>query len=147
MKSWIRRVVAFLAVVLLSLSIVPNTVYAQEPVTPDTVITKEEGITVGTRNLIIRTCSTSLSFNGSNAVCTGTVNAYASKASSVHIALTLQKKVSGSWNTVNSWSTTVYSSSGYLSKTQSVGSGTYRVKGVYTSGGETVTVYSATNTK
>lgn len=99
------------------------------------------------RNAVIRTCSSSLAISGSTATCAGTGSAYASMASSVKLNMYLQKKNGSSWESVTSWSTTASSSTAIISKTYTIGSGTYRVKIVCTAGGETVTVYSLTKTK
>lgn len=146
-KNWKRIGIVLMAVVGMLISSVQS-VNAAEPdlyevdETEDNVFIEE--YTHLTRNAVIRTCSASLAISSGKATCNGTGSAYASMASSTKITMYLQKYGS-SWSNVTSWSTTS-TSTAILSKTQSVSSGTYRVKVVCTAGGETVTVYSTTKT-
>ena len=87
----------------------------------------------------------SLSING-NASCEGKAVAQ-DRSASVALTVTLQKQATnGTWSLVNSWSDTG-TGSVKISKTQSISSGTYRVRSTSTINGETVTVYSSTKTK
>ena len=77
----------------------------------------------------------------------GTVEAEAYSRCSISITMKLQKKVSGSWNTINTWTLSganVLSLS--LSKTSSISHGTYRIQGIVNTGGEVVTKNSTSKT-
>ena len=88
-----------------------------------------------------------LTNSSGNAKCTTTVNGYAGTATKIKITMTLQKKTLFWWSKDTSWTTTVSDYYASLSKTASVGSGTYRVKAecvVYSgSARETITHYSS----
>lgn len=91
-----------------------------------------------------------LSNSSGNAKCTTTVNGYVDTATKIKITMTLQKKTLFWWSKDTSWTTTVSDYYASLSKTASVGSGTYRVKAecvVYSgSASETITQYSSERT-
>ena len=91
-----------------------------------------------------------LTNSSGNAKCTTTVNGYAGTATKIKITMTLQKKTLFWWSKDTSWTTTVSDYYASLSKTASVGSGTYRVKAecvVYSgSASETITQYSSERT-
>lgn len=95
----------------------------------------------------LKSASATLGIKGNTATCTGNVT-LKSSSYTVSCTMTLQKKVSGDWNKVTSWSST-----GTISKTHSVTDGkTYRVRfhgSVKNSKGTTVdtfTTYSKTVT-
>ena len=77
-------------------------------------------------------------------------NANSTTATKIKITMTLQKKTLFWWSKDTSWTTTVSDYYASLSKTASVGSGTYRVKAecvVYSgSASETITQYSSERT-
>ncbi len=93
--------------------------------------------------------SLSISTNGT-ATCLATLNGYSGTTTKIVIKMTLQKKTLLWWSTEESWSTTINSWYGGLSKTASVGSGTYRVKVEFTvysgSNSEEITTYSQEKT-
>ncbi len=64
----------------------------------------------------------------------------------IKITMTIQKKTLLWWSEVDTWTTTYYDSYATMSKSCSVGSGTYRVKAEFTaycgSDSETITAYS-----
>lgn len=76
----------------------------------------------------------------------GYVDGYSS-VTSIRLTLTLQKKVLWWWSDVTEWGKTVQDNYASMSKTESVGGGTYRVKLVATvysgSASETVEGYSS----
>lgn len=93
------------------------------------------------------TSSTSVNMvikNGT-ANCSAQLVGYAS-TDKIKITLTLQKKTLLWWNEVDTWTTTYYTNVATISKSCSVGSGTYRVKAEFTaycgSDSETITTYS-----
>jgi len=98
-----------------------------------------------TRLANIDKLSASLVISGS-ATCHGKVTAKSDNATA-SITVTLQKQnTNGTWAIVNSW-TASGTGSASVEKTQSISSGTYRVRSTGTVSGETMTVYSAERTK
>ena len=77
----------------------------------------------------------------------GTVEAGAFSRSSITITMKLQKKVNGSWSTINTW---MLSGANVLSltltKTTQISRGTYRIQGVVNTDGEIVTKNSVSKT-
>lgn len=93
------------------------------------------------------TTATTLSISTSGtATCSARLNGYNGTTTKIVIKMTLQKKTLLWWSEVDSWSTTINNWYGSLTKTASVGSGTYRVKVEFTvysgSNSEEITTYS-----
>ena len=93
------------------------------------------------------TTATTLSISTSGtATCSAKLNGYNGTTTKIVIKMTLQKKTLLWWSEVDSWSTTINNWYGSLTKTASVGSGTYRVKVEFTvysgSNSEEITTYS-----
>lgn len=93
------------------------------------------------------TTYTSLSISSSGtATCLATLSGYTDVTTKIVIKMTLQKKTLFWWSEVDSWTKTINDSYGSLTKTASVGSGTYRVKVEFTvysgSNSEEITTYS-----
>ena len=90
--------------------------------------------------------SSVIGLNGSTATCESYVSGY-SNVTKITMKMTLQKKTVLWWSEVTSWSTTVNSDYALLTKTKSLGSGTYRIKMTATvysgSSSENITGYSA----
>ena len=80
------------------------------------------------------------------AYCTANVDGYDGITTKVHIEMKLQKYTVLWWSTQETWEGTFNDYYGTLVKTKSVGSGTYRVKAVFTvysgSASEEITSYS-----
>ncbi len=74
----------------------------------------------------------SLSISGGKATCVTTINGYYGITTKIVIKMTLQKKTLLWWSKQESWTTTINDWYGGLTKTASVGSGTYRVKVEFT---------------
>lgn len=87
-----------------------------------------------------------LAISDDNALCGSTLTGYSGTTTKITIKMRLEKKVLWWWDEQTSWTATFNSYRGSLSKSYSVGGGTYRVKAVYTvySGtqSETITSYS-----
>lgn len=93
------------------------------------------------------TTATSLSITtAGKATCSTSLNGYSGTTTKIVIKMTLQKKTLLWWSEVDSWSSTINNWYGTLTKTTSVGSGTYRVKVEFTvysgSNSEEITTYS-----
>lgn len=84
------------------------------------------------------------------ATCYAEVEGYAGITTKVHIEMKLQKYTLWLWPTVETWEGTFNDYCGALSKTATVGNGTYRVQVVYTvysgSSSEEITTYSQEKT-
>lgn len=87
---------------------------------------------VSVYNMYSRTNSTSLTISGKTATIVGVVKGIPGTTTKIHAKVTLQKYSNGSWNSVQSYEKTVTTTNCTLSKTKTVTSGKYRVKGVYT---------------
>lgn len=83
-------------------------------------------------NLYSRTNSTSLIIRGKTATIVGVVKGITGTTTKIHAKMTLQKYSGKSWRTVQVYEKTVTTTNYTFSKTKSVTSGKYRVKGVYT---------------
>ncbi len=87
-----------------------------------------------------------LAISNDSALCGSTLTGYSGTTTKITIKMSLEKKVLWWWSEQTSWTATFNSYRGSLSKSYSVGGGTYRVKAVYTvySGtqSETITGYS-----
>lgn len=66
------------------------------------------------------------------AYCTANVEGYYGTTTKIHIEMKLQKHTVLWWSTQETWEGTFNDYVGALAKTKTVGSGTYRVKAVYT---------------
>ena len=92
------------------------------------------------------TTKTSLSISNGVATSTTTLTGYSGTTTKIVIKMMLQKKTLLWWSTQETWTTTINNFQGGLSKTASVGSGTYRVKVEFTvysgSNSEEITTYS-----
>lgn len=93
------------------------------------------------------TTYTALNISSSGtATCTARLNGYDGTTTKIVIKMTLQKKTLLWWSEVDSWSTTINTWYGALTKTASVDSGKYRVKTEFTvysgSNSEEITTYS-----
>ncbi len=88
-----------------------------------------------------------LTISNGTATCISKLIGFAGTTTKIEITMTLEKKTLWWWSEEESWSQTYNNYRGTLTKTHSVGSGTYRVKAVYVvySGtqSETITSYSA----
>lgn len=114
----------------------PVTVYANEisvqPVEP--------------RMTYIYSYSTDLSISSSGvATITGMVRGK-SDVTSTYVKVTLQKKVSGKWSDVKSWTTSSSTRSATVAETYQVSKGTYRVTMTCSANSETKTATSAERT-
>lgn len=91
-------------------------------------------------------CTAVLQIASDTAYCDVSVTGSTS-VTKIEITMTLQKKTLWWWGDKEEWTTTVSSTMAGITKTASVSSGTYRVKGVckiYSgSSSESVTIYSA----
>ena len=81
------------------------------------------------------------SISGLTAHCAGSLSA--KKNCSMQVVMTLQKKNSdGTWSNVKTWSKTGTGTSLTLTQTRVINVlSTYRLKGTFTAGGETTTIY------
>lgn len=115
-----------------------------EPVLPEQ-IEIEQGNEIVPFYDYTSSCTTALSISGGSASCKSYLNGK-STVTKIAIKMTLQKKALLWWSEVETWNETYNATLASLTKTKTVGSGTYRVKTVYTvySGGasETITDYS-----
>ena len=75
---------------------------------------------------------TQLSVYNGNANCVSSCIGYSSLTRSISIDMTLQKKVLWWWDDVTSWNATYSGEYASMSRTESVGGGTYRVKTEFT---------------
>ncbi len=91
-------------------------------------------------------CSAALTISGDTAYTSAKLTGKTT-VTKIEITMTLQKKTLWWWSDSKTWNTTVSGSSATLSKTASIGGGTFRVKAVckvYSgSASESITVYSA----
>lgn len=98
---------------------------------PGTVVSAEETV-VQPRYSYTESVITGLSINSSGtATCTAKATGY-SDTTKIEIEMKLQKYTLLWWSTQQTWTTTVNDSTARLTKTKSVGSGTYRVIATYT---------------
>ena len=119
---------------------------AESPVvTPGTLEQTESDIMPCFEYTNTTTTTLSISTSGT-ATCSARLNGYNGTTTKIVIKMTLQKKTLLWWSEVDSWSTTINNWYGSLTKTASVGSGTYRVKVEFTvysgSNSEEITTYS-----
>lgn len=92
------------------------------------------------RYSIISDYSANLSISGITATCTAKLRA--SSSASLSIKMELQKKKSGVYETIKTWSTSSTGTSLSINKTRAINVlATYRLKVTFKAGGETVTVY------
>ena len=87
--------------------------------------------------------SASLSFTISGVTAYGAATLTTQKSASMQIVMTLQKQNSnGTWSNVKTWSKTGTGTYLYLSQSKVINVlNTYRLKGTFTAGGETTTIY------
>lgn len=76
--------------------------------------------------------SVKLTISSGTAYCKSGVSGYADLTRSVSIDMTLQKKVLWWWDDVTSWNAAYSGEYASMSRTESVGGGTYRVKTEFT---------------
>lgn len=127
-----KKIIAFILALITAISILGGGVSA---IADDT----EE--TVPTRYSVISSHASIITINGVTANCSASLNA--SHSTSLKIKMELQKKKSGSYSTIKTWTDTKTGShlaAGH-SKTINVLS-TYRLKTTFTAGNETAVVYS-----
>ena len=92
------------------------------------------------RYSIISDYSANLSISGITATCTAKLRA--SSSASLSIKMELQKKKSGVYETIKTWSTSSTGTSLSINKTRAINVlATYRLKVTFKAGGETATVY------
>lgn len=90
----------------------------------------------------ISSASADLSISGSTATCSAILKS--KKSNNLEIEMKLQKYLEGNWSTVATWSTSNNNGTRLnLTKTKGISRGTYRVRGVFTCGNETVTINSS----
>lgn len=101
----------------------------------------DERVEEPTRYSIINTATLSFSISGITANAGATLTA--KKNTSLQIVMTLQKKNSnGTWSNVKTWSKSGSGNHLSLSGSKTINIlNTYRVKGTYTAGGESTTIY------
>lgn len=94
-----------------------------------------------TRYTYIGTATLSFGISGITAKCAASLTA--KKSTSLQIVMTLQKKNSnGTWSNVQTWSKTGNGVSLHFEKNKLINVlNTYRLKGTFTAGGETTTIY------
>lgn len=86
-----------------------------------------------------------LSISGSTARCSAILTS--KKSNDLKIEMKLQKYSAGNWSTVTTWTTSDNGATSLnLTKTKEISKGTYRVRGVFTSGSEEVTINSSSKT-
>lgn len=143
MKSAIKRFMRLLltAVVAFSLSAIPA--YAAEPTQQEETTQEfaEQSTVITPYWANIASIKPYISVSGGTASITASVSGY-SNVTSLKITATIQKQTLWWWDDVKSFSKTIYSSSGTLSDSYAVGSGTFRLKVTVTADSETATVYS-----
>lgn len=120
--------------------------YAETPaITPEILEQTESDVMPCFEYTSTTGTSLNISTNGT-ATCLATLNGYSGTTTKIIIKMTLQKKTLLWWSTEESWSATINSWYGGLSKTASIDSGTYRVKVKFTvysgSNSEEITTYS-----
>lgn len=106
-----------------------------------------DGGFISPRYIYISDASAYLSISAGKAQASGTLVGIRGTTTKIVVSMYLQKKTSsGGWITEKYWSETFNSHSAYISKSQSVAKGTYRVKAVFTaykgSSSELTTKYS-----
>ena len=118
------------AVLMLSIS---NFAFADNDAGKDEII--------GDRYTTISNVTTNCYISGATIHCAGTVNA--KYDTTIKIKLELQKKKSGSFETIKTWSGSKANTRSYsLSGSRAINLlATYRLKATYTAGSETITVY------
>lgn len=140
----LKRIAAVVlsTVVLLTASFCAS---AENPITQQQALTASDAEVMPCFDYTSSTV-TSLSISNDVATSTSVVNGYSGITTKVVIKMTLQKKTVLWWSKVESWTATFNSPVGSMSKTASVGSGTYRVKAEITvysgSDYEEITAYS-----
>lgn len=118
MKKNIKKLLTLVLLCSICAANVPATIYAEE------VAADEPQPYLN----IIKTVSISLTKNGSKAEATGYTSA-SFDATRINMYCELQRYTGGTWKLVTSWTANAADSIVSFSKTFSVGSGKYRVKG------------------
>lgn len=97
---------------------------------------------VSPRNTNIKYNTVSLSFSGSNALCSASVTGYSYNTNNVAIYLYLQK-YNGGWANVAQWSNSANSYTLSLNKSYPVSRGRYRLMASFYASGENIVKYSS----
>ncbi|MDL2301085.1 hypothetical protein LJC58_01880 [Lachnospiraceae bacterium OttesenSCG-928-D06] len=114
---------------------------------PTTASEYDDSYESTTRNSFIRSCSASLSINGSTAKGTGTCSKYANVSDDISIYIYLQKKSGNSWITIDDTSSSFSNTTGSLTLTTTgIDRGTYRIKVSCWVAGENIIVNSSSKT-
>lgn len=126
---------------VLSLALVVMTVFLTCACAFATNVDEVEPDPEPTRFSVINTAT--LSFTISGVTASGGASLTAQRSTSLQIVMTLQKKNSnGTWSNVKTWSKSGTGVSLHLSASRVINVlSTYRMKGTFTAGGETATIY------
>ena len=142
----LKKGISMLLTFVLLLSFTTST-YAIEPMVPVEKIVDGSGAELQPLYEFVNRYSETLSISNGTATCKASLTGISGTTTNVKIVMTLQKKTLLWWDDVDSWYTIANTYYASLSKSISVGSGTYRVKAVYTvySGAksESITDYSS----
>ena len=140
-----KRGISLLMVLVLLLGFSVSS-YA-DPVIPIDRIVTENDSAIQPLYAYTRTYDESLSISNGTAKCTSSLTGINGTTTKIVIKMTLQKKTLLWWSEVETWSATYNTYYGTMTKSTTVGSGTYRVKAVYTvysgSNSESITDYSS----
>lgn len=127
-----KKLFCVILAVVLSICSISNTVIAST--------TDDTSDNSGEKYSYIATTSAALSISGITATCTAKLRA--SSSASLSIKMELQKKKSGVYETIKTWSTSSTGTSLSINKTRAINVlATYRLKVTFKAGGETATVY------
>lgn len=84
-----------------------------------------------------KSASATLSISDGTATCKSYFTGISGVTTKVDITMILEKKTNGVWNPYKTWTTTINGTSGSLTKTTAVSSGTYRVHSTFKAYGGT----------
>lgn len=129
MKKLVGMVLGF--GVLLSASVISDTVYAQYELVNSTDSIYCDDFIISPMSLYTQYTYTTLSIASGVANANATLMGYSGLTTSVSITMYLEKKILWWWSIQETWSQTFTGYSGTLFKSLGVSGGTYRVRAVY----------------
>ena len=131
-----KRLTKILSVILAVVAVFSfhSVAFAEEETTPETEIIIEEYTTIGGT-------SSGITISGVTATCAASLTA--KKSTSLKIKMELQKKKSGSYETIKTWTATKTGTTLVTEQKKTINVlSTYRLKTTFTAGSESTTVYT-----
>lgn len=144
----VKRIVGLITCLVMAFAVGVTANAAENPSTDASSVIIDDNVTPNgvARTKYVNSTKQSLSISNGTATCKCEVVGYEDVTTKVKITMVLQKKGLLTWSDQQTWTKTVYSYKGSLSKTYSVDSGKYRIKATYeiftNSDSETITKYS-----